>query len=381
MQYILKQFHYLLWVLILSSMVSCRPQMPVHETLIAGMKVLGQDTIKTKNLIRNNTYIRYLLKGTAKQWKKLLSAISSKQSFDQYVMPFLVATSVYKYNTGVTATYPSSKEKMTNQDILNFLVALYGYDIESRTTVEASFSNAIGSQDSKYARLLTQFIRMYQPMFIAYVSEQKGFIKSYHIEKMAKQGPDGLRKIMLQSAISSAYTGAVRAFNANLNYKEIPIAKQRVNKPHQINQTKVISLEGEKMVGMKMVRNSVRIIKGVLADQTEGIPNLEEGFIPCFSSAWALTPLPTYPKTVKDFVKNKGGQTLRNHLRMDTKGISLGQYKQNVQDAFASTLFKVFIKQDLLKMIKQHAKDSNIKYTIAKSTGDWYAHLTATFSL
>mgnify|MGYP001039741434 CR=1 FL=1 len=370
---------------------------PTKETLlVSGMNKLGESINVYKGTGGGSyTKKRYLLTGTVAQWTKLLSDVNSHYDFDTYVTPFLAEAGAHDHtidktdpNQNLITQYSKHYGKINDQDILNFTMALYGYDAAKETST-LDFPNTGWDSDSntefanKYSQALNGFITLYQPRLVKHISEQNSFIEYADAQKLAEQGSPDLQaaKIMVQSAISSAFMGAARVFNAELTYREVKIDEEKNQKPNNKQKEKAAEIddpEKERKIGSEMVFNSGRIIKGALAHQARAIAGLDLGIVSFINAAWSLAPLPKLPKAGADFIKNQNIQYLPARLKIGHR-TNIEQYKDNLRDAFAKALGEAFDQKGLITVLDKHAKDQGVEYFFAEVDAEWYNDLTQNF--
>lgn len=357
---------------------------PDPDALVSGMNMLGYSTNTYKGTSGGSySKSRYLLTGTVEQWKKLLSDVNSHHDFDKYVTPFLAEAQAHphtidkadldKPTDSVIRHSHKRYGKINDQDILNFLLALYGYDV-GKTPSNLDFPNTMWDSDSntefanKYSQALTGFIHKYQHTLVKYLSENGKFIESADAKKLAQQADfrgamdgDQSVKTMMNSAICSAFIGAARVFNAKISHG-------------------ITNVGEEEAIGVNMIRNSGHIIGGALAHKAATIANIETDVKGLLGVIWGQVPIAKPLNLLFDIYKVRSIGVLSSKFKIGGENKDIAQYKENIVSAFASTIFNTFKQQELGEYQKLVAEKYNVNLAVSNVTGEWYGNLTANFS-
>lgn len=346
------------------------------ESIIAGMKVVGKSRLSYGSIIRHR-YNRYLVTGTVSQWQKLLSQVDTHHKFDRYVTPFLAAAGASPY--GIEKKSFSIREneiflvdgnsKIGEHDILNFLLALY--DVNPTTPSQIDFPNKPREQDSntnfinRYSDGLAKFIELHQHKLITHMSK-KGHtgtksILSPDVSRLADQGTrwastdHKVKRALMQNAICSAFVGAGRVLNAQMAFD---------------------SPENEKKIGLKMVKNSARIIKGVLNQKSTGITDLETQIGATLGVVWGLIPVAKPIRLLFEIYKASAFTKLTKSFKIGGDMNKVDAYRERLGDAFEDVLDKTFD----LEQAKLYSKEHGINIAISsEKDANWYVHLSREF--
>lgn len=357
-----------------------REEGKTDESIISGMTILKKSRLSFKNVFgRHYHHYRYLVTGTVEQWRTLLSKVNTHQKFDTYVTPFLAAAGASDYSIE-RKPHTNSKDhvflidgngKIGEKDILNFLLALYdaGSKHDSKLNFPDEWHEDSFAPDlvNRFGDGLAKFITLHQHKLIANISENQyegtKIIDSFDVKTLANEGTywasgdNRVKEALMKNAICSALVGATRVLNAKI--------------AHNFG-----NVEDERMIGLKMVQNSGRIIKGVIDENKAHIIKLEGQIGAALGIAWGLIPVAAPVRKLFEIYKANVFTKMTKRFKIGDEFNNIEHYRQKLGDAFEDVLDASFDLQQAKLYSEEHKIDLAIS---TEKDANWYTHIVREF--
>ncbi len=268
------------------------------------MKVLGWGRSKNWTIFGTQYTTRFIYRGTASDWKKLLADLDSDRAVNNYLVPFFAAAgcgggSVRHniYATDYTEDYEYKEATPSESDILELLKALYDTDSSGKSTLD--LPNEFWEGGSNVPRFydagfdgLASFISKYQTLLIH--EKSKGFDSSTgedigealnygDVKKLATEGTRWSdvqinNPRVVNAMVNNAFATAIAAAKAVVRLKDEYVAEDKDSGQNQ---------------AISMVKNSALIMKSAIDSYGGLISTTNKNIASVFDTAWSLIPLPT----------------------------------------------------------------------------------------
>ncbi|MTI21822.1 hypothetical protein E1176_12390, partial [Fulvivirga sp. RKSG066] len=272
------------------------------------MQVLGWGQSRDWTIFGTSYTTRFIYKGKAADWKKLLATLDDDRSVIKYLAPFFAAVGCgsgsVRYNVyagDYTEAYHYKDATPSQEDILELIKALYDTESSKESTIDLpnEFWTEGGSNIPRFYDMgfdgLAEFISQYQTLLIDYKSAQIGNV-SLEYADAKKLATEGTRwsdvqindPKVVEAMIDNAFATALAAV------KKI-LANQTDDKEGDATQNK------EDIHASMMITNSAKIISAAIDSYGATTLKANKSIKTVFDQVWDLIPIPkTIPKLLED---------------------------------------------------------------------------------